>query len=272
LIRIHENIHACSFLLAAMITIGAAGTAGAGEDTAMEEDTEAEVVGGPLAPDNFSLSIWLTTDYMDLGISNNDEDPAVQASIDWSHNGYYLGVWSSPTAYSDGNMEINFYGGYAWEWNGLSLDAGLLYYYYPGEDENRTDGLDPGDGAEADYWEASFAVSRAFETWLSPVATATYFYSPDFFGEDGDAHALDGNLTLSLPCEFTLILNTGYQDVAGGMLSPGGYDYLWWKIGLNRDVKGFNVEFSYHEVDDKEEACGGELCDARVVFTISRVF
>ena len=225
----------------------------------------------PLAMDNFSATITLTTDYVDRGISNTDEGPAIQASLDWSYNGFYLGVWGSNTSYSDADIEIYFYGGYAWEWNGLSLDVGALYDYYPGEDENRSDGLDPGGGQEADYWETSFAISHAFEVWLSPVATITYFYSPDFFGEDGSAHALKGNIGLSLPYEFVLGLETGYQDVAGGKLSTG-YNYHWWRFAVSRELAGFNLDLSYHDVDDELEACGGDLCDPRLVFTLSRQF
>jgi len=245
--------------------------AGTDTDTDTKTDTEADVPEHPLARDNFSVTIWLTTDYVDRGLSNTDEGPAVQASLDWTYKGFYLGVWGSNTSYSDADIEIDYYGGYAWDWKGLSLDVGVLYYYYPGEDANRGDGLDPDGGQEADYWETSFAVSHEFEVGLSPIATLTYFYSPDFFGEDGTAHALKGDLQLSLPYEFKLGLETGYQDVAGDKLSTG-YDYLWWRIGMSRDIAGFNLDLSYHEVDDQLEACDVDLCDARLVFTVSREF
>ena len=235
---------------------------------AAEDETESDNL---LAVDNFSATIWLTTDSVDRGISNTDEGPAVQASLDWGYNGFYLGVWGSNTRYSDAGIEIDYYGGYNWEWHGVSFDAGALYYNYPGEDANRSDGLDPDGGQEADYWETSFAVSHTFDGWLTPVAAVTYFYSPDFFGEDGDAHALKGDLKLSLPYEFVLGVETGYQDVAGGKLSTG-YDYLWWRIGVSRVWAGFNLDLSYHEVDDKLEACDVDLCDARAVFTVSREF
>lgn len=260
----------CRTLVAAAM-IGTVSAASAEADSEAEADTEAEVPEHPLARDNFSATISLTSDYVDRGLSNTDEDPAVQASIDWSYKGFYLGVWGSNTNYSDADIEIDFYGGYAWDWNDLSLDVGALYYYFPGEDKYHSDGLDPGNGEEADYWETSITVSHSFEGWLTPAVGVTYFYSPDFFGEDGDGHALQGNLELSLPYEFVLGLETGYQDVAGGKYSTG-YDYLWWQVGVSRDIAGFNLDLAYHEVDDKDEACGGELCDARLVFTVSREF
>ena len=238
-------------------------------EVAAEENTE--VNNNPFATDNFSATIWLTTDYVYRGISSTDEGPAIQAGLDWNYSGFYLGVWGSNTRYSDVGIEIDYYGGYAWEWQGVSFDAGALYYHYPGEDENRSDGLDPGGGQEADYWETGIKLSYAFEGWLSPGAGINYFYSPDFFGEDGAGHALAGNLGLNLPYEFVLALELGYQVVAGDKLSTG-YNYHWWQIGLGREISGFNLDLSYHDVDDVIEACGGDLCDSRLVFTVSRTF
>ena len=235
-----------------------------------EENTE--VNNNPLATDNFSSTISLTTDYVYRGISSTNEGPAIQASLDWVYNGFYLGVWGSNTRYSDAGIEIDYYGGYSWEWQGMSFDAGALYYNYPGEDANRSDGLDPGGGQEADYWETSIKISHAFEGLLTPVAGITYFYSPDFFGEDGVGHALAGDLKLSLPYELLLGVEIGYQDVAGGKLTTG-YNYHWLRLGMSKELAGFNLDVSYHDVDDRIEACGGgNLCDRRLVFAISRTF
>ncbi len=225
----------------------------------------------PLAAENFSATFWLTTDYVYRGISSSDEGPAVQASLDWSYSGFYLGVWGSNTRYSDAGIEIDYYGGYNLEWQGLTLDIGALYYDYPGENKYRSDGLDPGNGETADYWETSFSVKHAFEEIFLSTAGVTYFYSPDFFGEDGAGHAIEGNLGLSLPFESGLGIVLGYQDVAGDELS-GGYDYIWWQIGIYHEWAGLNFDLSYHDVDDESEACGGDLCDERLVLTLSRTF
>ena len=37
-------------------------------------------------PKNISGSVWLTTDYMFRGISNTDENPAAQGSLDYTFN------------------------------------------------------------------------------------------------------------------------------------------------------------------------------------------
>jgi uncharacterized protein (TIGR02001 family) len=236
-------------------------------------ENNAEEEGYPLDLSNFSGTISFTTDYVFRGISNSKERPAIQGSLDWSYSGFYLGAWGSNTEYSDNNIEIDYYGGYTWELDNWSLDVAVLYYSYPGENANASDGLDPGGGQEADYWELSFTPSYAFDenSLLLKSVGMAYFYSPDFFGEDGDAHALSGNVLLKLPYDFSLNLTAGYQDVAGDKLTSG-YDYAWWQVGINREFMHVNFDLSYHGVDNEAEACGGDLCDARLVFTMSYTF
>jgi uncharacterized protein (TIGR02001 family) len=52
--------------------------------------------GGAFADENFSAAIYLTTDYVDRGISFSDEDPAIQGSFDYAHpRGPFIGIWAS---------------------------------------------------------------------------------------------------------------------------------------------------------------------------------
>lgn len=55
---------------------------------ACAEETKAE--SGPFASQNFSSTIYLMNDYRFRGISNSD-GPAIQGSLDWTYNGFYLG-------------------------------------------------------------------------------------------------------------------------------------------------------------------------------------
>ena len=65
-------------------------------------------------------NVGLFSQYVFRGISQTDEDPAVQGGIDFAHkSGIYLGTWASNVSWlSDGNpdvsasMEWDFYGGY----------------------------------------------------------------------------------------------------------------------------------------------------------------
>lgn len=111
-----------------------------------------------------------------------------------------------------------------------------------------------------------------------PTIAIGYNYSPDFFGEDGDGHYVNGTLDLALPWRFGLGLEIGYQDVdgdktTGNNMGEGvgnGFDYTHWRIGLSYEIKAFELDLSYQ--DTNEEDFLGNLADSRVVFSISRSF
>lgn len=225
------------------------------------------------ALDNFSASVALATDYVFRGISQTDEDPAIQGSVDYKHPyGLYLGVWASNVdeSISTGNIEMDLYAGYARElFKGFSFDISVIYFYYPGG------GSDP----EPDCIEGHLRLGYTFsDVVLKPTFRVAYYYSPDFFGEDGHAHYVNGSLGLTLPYGFNLSGELGYQDVEGDKTSGNGlgenggdgFDYLHWRIGLSKDIKGFELDLSYQ--DTNEEEFLGQIADSRVVFSISRSF
>jgi uncharacterized protein (TIGR02001 family) len=228
---------------------------------------------GIFALSNFSASTTFATDYVFRGISQTNEDPAVQGSLDYAHPiGFYLGVWGSNVdeSISKGNLELDFYGGYGRElFKDFSIDLSIIYYVYPGS------GSDP----EANFVEGHVGLSYALSALpLAPTLGVGYNYSPDFFGEDGDGHYVNGKLDLSLPYGFGLGGEIGYQWVEGdkttghdqGMNGHDGYDYTHYKVGLSKELLGFNLELSYQ--DTNEENYFGDIAGDRVVFAISRKF
>jgi uncharacterized protein (TIGR02001 family) len=59
-------------------------------------------------PKNISGSVWLTTDYVFRGLSNTDENPAAQGSLDYTFKGFYVGIWGSNSDLSDAGIEIDY--------------------------------------------------------------------------------------------------------------------------------------------------------------------
>jgi uncharacterized protein (TIGR02001 family) len=225
-------------------------------------------------PKNFTATVTFATDYLFRGISQTDNKPAAQGSFDYKHpSGVYLGLWGSNVddAVSKGNIELDLYGGYGWEVvSNLNLDVGIIYYYYPG------DGHDP----RKSYVEGHLGADYTFKDLpLGPKLSAGYNYSPDFFGEDGQAHYVSGRLDLALPFDFTLYGSVGYQWVKGDKTSgngagengENGYDYVHYRIGVSRPVLGFLLDLSYSDTDN-ENYLGRSIADERVVFSISRTF
>jgi len=228
---------------------------------------------GPRAKTNFSGTATITTDYVFRGLSQTKEDPAVQASFDYKHpSGLFLGAWASNVdeTISEGNIEIDVYGGYRGQlFENLSYDLSIIYYWYPGA------GHDP----DWDYVELHGGLNYAFASLpLEPNVGVGFNYSPDFYGEDGNAYYYSGTLRFTLPYSFGLGFELGYQDVEGdrttgngrGLDAGDGYDYLFWKIGLSKEVLGFNLDVSYY--DTNEDEYFGQIGDSRFVFSISRSF
>jgi uncharacterized protein (TIGR02001 family) len=225
-------------------------------------------------PKNMSGSVWLTTDYVFRGLSNSDEHPAAQGSLDYTFRGFYVGIWGSNTSFSDASIEIDYYAGYTGSLGKLDYDIMGIYYGYPEADSSVP---------EPDYFEAHLGLSYKFEDLaLEPVLGAGYNFSPDYFGEDDVGHYFNATLDLSLPWwGLTLGGEVGYQDVEGdkstgnnlGMGGNDGFDYVHWRISIAKDIPDwFTLDLGYHHTDDDAEGFFGKIADPRLVFTISRTF
>jgi uncharacterized protein (TIGR02001 family) len=87
-----------------------------------------------------AYNVGVVSDYRFRGISQTSSDPALQAGVDFAHkSGFYLGAWGSNVKWlkdyagaTDGNLEIDLYGGYKGEISkDFTYDLGLITYQYP---------------------------------------------------------------------------------------------------------------------------------------------
>lgn len=84
----------------------------------------------------FTGNLTLISDYRFRGISQTFGEPALQGGFDYSHaSGIYLGNWNSniseTAGFPNGNLEMDFFGGWKKTWGDWGLDIGGIYYYYP---------------------------------------------------------------------------------------------------------------------------------------------
>jgi len=209
-----------------------------------------------------SANTALVSDYVFRGISQSDENFAIQGGFDVSHeSGLYTGVWSSSVDFNDGdeaNIEIDLYAGYAGEANGVSYDIGGLYYAYPGADSS----------LDYDFWEVYGSLGYDFEIASAAVGVN---YSPDYFGSSGDAVYTYLGVDVPLPQNFTLSGGVGYQDIDDNA-SFGTPDYTNWHASIGYDWKNLNFSVTYHDTDLDEPGECADGCEARVVFGISAAF
>ena len=238
------------------------------------------------AEENFSASVWLTSDYIYRGASFSDEDPAVQASLDWGYGSWYAGVWGtnielggfdegvvSPTEGPessndpDSSIEYDIYVGYANSAGPIDYDAMLIYYWFPNDRGS----------LEVDVLEFWLTLSHTFaDAQFSPTVGVFGAYSPDFFYEDGDSIYGKAFLALDLGSGFGLDFAVGVQDVDGDELTgKDGYAYTHWEAGLSTAVKGFGIDLRYHDTNEQRSHVTNfwghdDAVDNRIVLTISR--
>lgn len=85
-----------------------------------------------------SGGVTLASQYRFRGISLSDKKVAVQGTVNLNHtSGLYTGVWASSLdgfgELGGSNVEVDLYAGFKTDvGDGVMLDAGLLYYAYPG--------------------------------------------------------------------------------------------------------------------------------------------
>lgn len=226
-----------------------------------------------LADDTFSGNVSYTSDYVWRGISQTNRNWALQGGFDYAAPiGLYVGTWASNVSFG-GGIEMDFYGGFANELEmGLSYDVGANYYAYPKSM----------DETELNFYEIYGSLGYTLPLPLEPALGVGYAYSPDFFGEDGRSHYVNGSLGLTLPAGFSLAGEIGYLNVKGdkttgdgaGLDGDDGFKYVHYRVGAGYSIKGFDFDLSYHamnETDFAEDYSGfSKAGDGKLVFSVSR--
>ena len=220
-------------------------------------------------PGTFSADVAITNDYVYRGTSQTDEHPALQGGIYWSNSfkagsqdvSLDLGVWGSNVDFNDGDrasVEIDYTAGLSTEIGGVGVSAGYIYYSYPGA----------GSALNYNFHEFNAGISKDFEV---ASASATFNWSPDFFGGVDDAYYWDFGVDVPLPAKFTLSAHFGLQQFD----QDGQDDYVDWSIGISRPIKGIDVSLTYYDTDiDDGGFCGesNDNCTDRFVVAVSKSF
>ncbi len=209
-----------------------------------------------------SANVGFVSEYSFRGIAQSDEQPAVQGGFDVAHSsGLYAGVWGSNVDFNDddqAHLEVDLYAGYSGSFKGLSYDLGAIYYAYPGAD----------DSLDYDFYELSFALGYDFEIFST---SASVNYSPEYFGNSGDALYYAANVDVPLVYDITLSGHVGYQTIDDND-AFGVPDYTDWSIGLGYNLKGFDISLAYIDTDLDEPSECSDGCAERIILSVSRSF
>jgi uncharacterized protein (TIGR02001 family) len=206
-----------------------------------------------------SSTITLTSDYDFRGFSQSAKDPALQASLDYDFgNGFAVGAWGSNVDFGDGvdaDIEIDFYASYSAEINEkTSWNAGATWYSYPGSDDVQE---------YAELYAGIDAGPLSFKQW----------YSPDLYDLGDSAWYTEGNATIELPQNFSLLLHLGYSW--GDAWDDGAVSadtLLDYSIGLGYALQQFSLTLKYTgtDADEFQEITDDALNnEGRLVFSIA---
>lgn len=200
-------------------------------------------------------NIAFTTDYVFRGVSQTQEDPAVQGGLDLTYGQFYAGVWGSNVDFGakDPDLEVDIYAGVKPTVGDTSFDFGVLYYGYR-KDKNGAPGANS-------YTELKAAVSRTF----GPATLgAAVYYSPEWPGKGGDATYVEGNAALPLTKRFTLSGAVGHQEI------KNYGDYNTWNVGVGYLLgENLTLDVRYHDTDEHNY---GKIYDSRVVASLKAAF
>ena len=202
-----------------------------------------------------SYNVGLFSQYIFRGLTQTNNKPALQGGFDVNHkSGLYIGGWSSnvswlrdnagtslaPVYSSGGSLEIDLYGGFKTEVQGIGIDLGALQYYYPGA---RNVGFDKANTTEL-YGALSYGWLQAK---ISGVVSKDAWgfgkkYNAGTNGDDerGTYYAeLNANIPLA-DTGITALLHVGRQEFNQAKSLPENPDasYTDWKVGLTKRFDG----------------------------------
>jgi len=197
-----------------------------------------------LAEGEFSGNVALTTDYVWRGVSQNNENPAIQGGFDYANGAFYAGTWASIVDFGGANMELDLYGGFAGETEGgLSWDVGVIGYIYPDTDD-------------LDFLEIYGGLGAS----LGPVDVGGYLY----IDPDNETAFVD------FSAGFAASDALGFDATVSSYVDGGDdfvEEYVTFSVGatLATEYVDFDLRFWTNDADTI-----GDVADDRVVLTVSR--
>jgi uncharacterized protein (TIGR02001 family) len=240
-----------------------------------------------------SGSVALVSDYRYRGVSQSDEEMALQGGVTATHkSGFYAGVWASNLGgwgtFGGPNLELDLIGGFKFPVSeGGALDVGVTWYTYPGGADN-TDFAEPYAKLSGTAGPVSLLAGVAYAP--KQEALGNFSNTPQSRGQSEDNLYLWGDAATALPgTPLTLKGHIGYSDGNPG-LGPNGTSvaptgkYWDWLLGADLVVGPLTFGAAYVDTDiSRSESAyllpnfsstkdGGPIAGPQVVFSVTAVF
>ncbi len=208
-----------------------------------------------------SANVGVTSDYVFRGISQNDEEAAIQGGVDFTCGKFYAGFWGSSVS---GGTEIDLVGGYRTNIGRFALDLGFIYYtYHGGNDLDDANTLELKAGASTEVWKGG------------TVGVTGYFQvGGDYFATGlDDAVTVEGSFSQALP-KFSIFTPTASVVVGHSYFDESDADYTYWNAGVTLGfLEKWSLDLRYHDTDiDPGGFAPVTLADERFVATLKYTF
>jgi len=218
-----------------------------------------------------SGSATIASDYRFRGVSQSDQQMAVQGGITIAHeSGLYVGTWASNLAgwgtFGGANMELDLIGGYKAKLaHNATLDVGLTWYIYPGG-ADKTDFAEPYAKLTGTAGPATLTAGVAYAPrqqaigkWYNTGADAAngVYNNP---GAKDDNLYLWGDGALGIAgTPVTAKAHIGHSWGQDGLgpnataVSPTG-EYWDWSLGADATYENltFNLSYVATDISDRE--------------------
>jgi uncharacterized protein (TIGR02001 family) len=216
------------------------------------------LAGAPLHAHEFHGYLTLTSDYVFRGASQSNEDPTVQAGLDYAHpSGVFAGVFAARTEFPEnsfgsnpGSLELDAYLGFSheigrdWSW-----DVAAIHYDFP-------------DSTGFDYSYDELAANLHFRDVLRFGATA----SDDASAGGASGWTAEIELRQSLGDRYQLSGTLGHYEFERADWD----DYLYWDLGVSAVAGPVTFDLRYFDTtDDDAGFAGRQLTGSRLVGSIS---
>lgn len=209
----------------------------------------------PTSPFTISGGATLTSDYRFRGISQTNTHFAVQGTIGVSHeSGFYVGTFGSSiddyiAAGSD--QEIDLYGGYKKTFDGTTIDGGLLYYFYSGNQKGtNTDFFEPYVNASHTFGPVSAKVGLNW-AWNQKGLSCAYDLRCRNKGKEDNLYTF-AELSGAVPGTGVTLTAHVAETWGRSYLTNGLKDYTDWSLTAAYTWKAMTFSASYVDTDFKK--------------------
>lgn len=212
-----------------------------------------------------SANVALTSDYRFRGISQSNDDIAIQGGFDYAwDNGIYIGTWGSTVDFDltsddglNGSLELDYYVGWAMDvGENSAIDVGYLYYDYPGDSSV----------LEGDYQEI-------YGSFSFHDLTVGIHYSDDYYAESGNFFYYYADYSWGFAENWSLDLHIGMNDFDDkDVFLSDGDSYIDYSVGVTASYLAVDWTLAVvgTDLDDDEYFDLGDLVEDTIVFSISK--